>query len=146
MTDTVLVELRRPWFGPDGIRYRDKVNGVTFRHSIPQELAVQAPSDAKIYSPDGKFLGERKDWSQEAEASATRTKDLRAAAAAARKKATDAAASVQAAKAHHTKQTDAAKKAEAAEAVKAAEAAHEEAKAELEAATAALTEAAKAKE
>lgn len=138
MSDQVLLELKRNWFGPDGTRYREEGKGGKQRHRVPLEVAVQAPSDAKVYDLSGKFLGLRKDWSQEAEASAKATEALRVTVNDARKKAVDAAASLTAAEVSHKNETDADKKKQAAEGVKNAKADADAAKKELDDAIAAL--------
>lgn len=142
----VLLELKRNWFGPDGVRYRAEVRGSRHRHRVPDAVAAQAPTDAKVYTADGKFLGLRKDWSQEAEAAAKVVGDLRTAVDAARAKATAATAAVTTAEATHKAETDAGKKKEAAEAVTATKAGADTAKKELDEAIAALEEAEKKKD
>ena len=137
----VLLELKRNWFGSDGVRYRAEHRGVRQRHLVDVTVAIQAPSDSKVYSEAGAFLGYRKDWSQEAEAAQKRTESLRADVRAARAVAVDAAASVAAADAAHKVETDAEKKKVTAEALKTAKADADGAKKKLDEAVAALQEA-----
>lgn len=144
--DEVIIELRRNWFGPGAISYEAMRNGSRLRHRVPVEVAIQAPSDAKIYTVEGKSLGERKDWSQEAEAESKRLAGVRERVKTARAKSTDAVASVAAAEAKHKAETDTAKKAEAAKAVTAAKADADAAKKELDAANAELEELTSTKE